>query len=60
VWAVVLLIVIIAASSVSFSSKNIQLTQFVILISVLLPREQRRVAAPSQVRTRVSYRSVPA
>ena len=38
VWAVVLLIVIIAASSVSFSSKNIQLAQFVILISLLLPR----------------------
>jgi hypothetical protein len=60
VWAVVLLIVVIAASSVSFSSKNIQLAQFVILISVLLPREQRHVAAPSQARTRVSYRSVPA
>jgi hypothetical protein len=44
---------------VSFSSKNIQLAQFVILISVLLSREQRRVAAP-QVRTRISYRSVPA
>ena len=59
-WAIVLLIVIIAASSVSFSSKNIQLAQFVILISVLLPREPRRVAAPAQVRTPVSYRSVPA
>ena len=47
VWAVVLLIVIIAASSVSFSSKNIQLAQFVILISLLLPRAQRRVAAPA-------------
>jgi hypothetical protein len=60
VWAVVLLIIVIAASSVSFSSKNIQLAQFVILISVLLPREQRRVAAPSQAHTRISYRSVPA
>jgi hypothetical protein len=59
-WAVVLLIIVIAASSVSFSSKNIQLAQFVILISVLLPREQRRVAAPSQVPARVNYRSVPA
>jgi hypothetical protein len=29
---------------VSFSSKNIQLAQFVILISLLLPREQTRVA----------------
>ncbi|WP_275190694.1 VpsF family polysaccharide biosynthesis protein [Bradyrhizobium sp. CSA112] len=60
VWAIVLLIVVIAASSVSFSSKNIQLAQFVILISVLLPREQRRVAAPQHVRNPVSYRSVPA
>ncbi|MEH2525348.1 hypothetical protein V1288_003257 [Bradyrhizobium sp. AZCC 2176] len=60
VWAIVLLIVIIAASSVSFSSKNIQLTQFVILIAVLLPREPRRVSAPAQVRTPISYRSVPA
>src|SRR3978361_688306 len=60
VWAVVLLIVVIAASSVSFSSKNIQLAQFVILMAGLLPREQRHVAAPSQARSRVSYRSVPA
>jgi hypothetical protein len=58
-WAIMVLIVIIAASSVSFSSKNIQLAQFVILISVLLPREQRRVAAPAQYRPPVSYRSVP-
>jgi hypothetical protein len=61
VWAIVLLIIVIAASSVSFSSKNIQLAQFVILISVLLTREQRRVAAaPSQLPARVNYRSVPA
>lgn len=60
VWAIVLLIVVIAASSVSFSSKNIQLAEFVILISVLLPRELRRVAAPSQARAHVSYRSAPA
>jgi hypothetical protein len=60
VWAIMVLIVVIAASSVSFSSKNIQLAQFVILISVLLPREPRRVAAPSQARARVSYRTVPA
>jgi hypothetical protein len=59
-WAIVVLIVIIAASSVSFSSKNIQLAQFVIFISVLLPREPRRVAAPTPVRPPVSYRSVPA
>jgi hypothetical protein len=59
-WAIMVLIGIIAASSVSFSSKNIQLAQFVILISVLLPREPRRVAAPAPVRPPVSYRSVPA
>lgn len=59
-WAIMVLIVVIAASSVSFSSKNIQLAQFVILISVLLPREQRRAAAPAQVRTPIRYRSVPA
>jgi hypothetical protein len=45
-WAIVLLIVIVAASSVSFSSKNIQLAQFVLLITLLLPRE-RRIAAPT-------------
>jgi hypothetical protein len=60
VWAIVLLIIIIAASSVSFSSKNIQLAQFVVLIAILLPREQRRVSAPAQARTPISYRSVPA
>lgn len=38
VWAIVLLILVIAASSVSFSSKNIQLAQFIILITLLLPR----------------------
>lgn len=57
-WAIVLLIVVIAASSVSFSSKNIQLAQFVILISLLLPREQRRGAALSKPVARVSYRYV--
>jgi uncharacterized protein YceK len=36
--ALMLLIAVIAASSVSFSSKNIQLAQFIILITVLLPR----------------------
>jgi len=54
VWAIIFLVVIIAASSVSFSSKNIQLTQFVILISLLLPREPRRAAAPSQARPALS------
>lgn len=37
-YALMLLITVIAASSVSFSSKNIQLAQFVILFAVLLPR----------------------
>lgn len=46
VWAIVLLIVMIAASSVSFSSKNIQLAQFILLITLLLPRQPPRVAAP--------------
>jgi hypothetical protein len=36
---------VIAASSVSFSSKNIQLAQFVLLITLLLPRERRTVAS---------------
>lgn len=46
VVALILLITVIAASSVSFSSKNIQLAQFVLLITILLPRDR----APS-VRT---------
>jgi hypothetical protein len=44
-WAIVLLIFVVAASSVSFSSKNIQLAQFILLITLLLPRD-RRIAAP--------------
>ena len=52
VWAIMLLIAVIAASSVSFSSKNIQLAQFVILISLLLPRSNR--ASP---RERLSRRA---
>jgi hypothetical protein len=37
-WALIVLITVIAASSVSFSSKNVQLTQFVLLLTLLLPR----------------------
>ena len=37
-WALMVLIAAIAASSVSFSSKTVQLAQFVLLITVLLPR----------------------
>jgi hypothetical protein len=57
-WAIVLLIVIVAASSVSFSSKNIQLAQFVLLITLLLPRE-RRVAAAADLGSRGRRRPSP-
>jgi hypothetical protein len=43
-WTIVPLIVVIAASSVSFSSKNIQLAEFVLLITLLLPRDRRGTA----------------
>ena len=39
-WAILFLILIVAASSVSFSSKNIQLAQFVAMIVLLLPRDR--------------------
>ena len=42
VWAIYFLMVMIAAGSVSFSSKNIQMAQFVVLITLLLPKERRR------------------
>jgi hypothetical protein len=45
-WAIVLLILVVAASSVSFSSKSIQLAQFIFMITLLLPRE-RRITAPT-------------
>ncbi len=51
-WAVLLLILMIAASSVSFSSKNIQLAQLVLLIALLLPRDPRPSAPPPQIRPR--------
>ena len=57
-WAIILLIVVIAASSVSFSSKNIQLAEFVLLITLLLPRE-RRIAAPSGLGSRGRHRPIP-
>jgi hypothetical protein len=41
-WAIVLLILLIAASSVSFSSKNIQLAQFIVFITLLFPTVPRR------------------
>lgn len=42
VWAIYFLMLMIAASSVSFSSKNIQMAQFVALITLLLPKEWQR------------------
>jgi len=50
-WAIVLLVFVVAASSVSSSSKNIQLAQFVLLITLLLPRE-RRIAVPLNLPSR--------
>jgi hypothetical protein len=58
-WAIVLLVLVVAASSVSFSSKNIQLAQFVLLITLLLPRE-RRIAAPASLDSRSRRRATPA
>jgi hypothetical protein len=58
-WAIVLLIVIVAASSVSFSSKGIQLAQFIFLITLLLPREQR-IAASAGLDSRGSRRPIAA
>jgi hypothetical protein len=49
-YAIVLLVLVIAASSVSFSSKNIQLAQFIVLAALLLPREPSPAAgAPRQL-----------
>src|SRR5262249_32715230 len=56
-WLILTLMLVIAASSVSFSSKNIQPAQFVALIPLLLPRERAPAPVPS-VRSRA--RAVPA
>lgn len=58
IWAIFLLLMMIAASSVSFSSKNIQLAQFIVLITLLLPKDQK---LPALVRTRnpAAYRAIP-
>jgi hypothetical protein len=58
-WAIVLLVVVVAASSVSFSSKNIQLAQFILLITLLLPRE-RRIAVAADPGSRAGRRPMPA
>ncbi|WP_249780945.1 VpsF family polysaccharide biosynthesis protein [Bradyrhizobium sp. dw_78] len=55
-WAILLLILTIAASSVSFSSKNIQLAQFIVLITLFLPRER---VPTSATRIHVKPRPVP-
>jgi hypothetical protein len=60
VWTIMLLIVVIAASSVSFSSKNIQLAQLVMLILLLLPRERRGFAAHASLATHRQFRPIPA
>jgi hypothetical protein len=59
-WTVMLLILMVAASSVSFSSKSIQLAQFVILVTLLLPREHRRATAPASPSARGKYPSIVA
>jgi hypothetical protein len=51
-WALVVLIGVIAASSVSFSSKNVQLAQFVLLITLLLPRDAPASASVPQFSNR--------
>jgi len=58
IWAIILLILMIAASSVSFSSKNIQLAQFIILITLLLPKEQASTTRPRQPRPAAQFASV--
>jgi hypothetical protein len=60
-WAITTLILVIALSSVSFSSKSIQLAQFVILITLLLPRDPIQRPLPSlskPVRATVGYRNL--
>ncbi len=58
-WVGVLFLCIIAAGSVSFSSKNITLAAYVTVISLLLPREREtRAAAPSATR-RVGHGATP-
>jgi hypothetical protein len=56
VWPIYLLMLMIAASSVSFSSKNIQLAQFVALITLLLPKEWRLIDNRQFQRKRASPR----
>ncbi len=60
-WVITILILLIALSSVSFSSKSIQLAQFVILITLLLPRDPIQRPSPSlskPVRATIGYRNL--
>lgn len=60
-WVITILILLIALSSVSFSSKSIQLAQFVILITLLLPRDPIQRPSPSLLkpaRATVGYRNL--
>jgi hypothetical protein len=59
-WAIVVLILMIAASSVSFSSKNIQLAQFVVLITLLLPSEPQRATSGSRAVPHARHRLIAA
>ncbi len=54
-WAILFLVLIVAASSVSFSSKNIQLAQFITLIVLLLPRDRAVTPRPSHPRPRQRF-----
>jgi hypothetical protein len=57
-WTIVVLIIIVAASSVSFSSKNIQLAQFILLITLLLPRA-RHIAVSTGLGSQGRRRPIP-
>jgi O-antigen ligase len=62
-WASVLFLVIVAASSVSFSSKNIILAAYVVLIVLMLPRpapQPRMVRAPLPARGGKRFSYAPA
>jgi len=56
VWAIYVLMLMIAASSVSFSSKNIQLAQFIVLITLLLPRGRLPIESRKFQRNRMPPR----
>jgi len=59
-WALVLFIVVVAASSVSFSSKNTYLAQYVALIAILLPRAKTETAGSHVRPMRAGHIRLPA